>query len=406
MVKFIHAADLHMDRSFEGLINLDKQVQEKLLEANLKVLSNIIEEAIINDVDFILFAGDSFHQNRPSLKMQKHFFDQMQRLNEKNIHLYMIFGNHDYYQKERYWFTFPENVHLFVSEKVETKETITKAGETIAISGFSYQHRWISNDKVVEFPLRNSVDYHVGIYHGEVGEEKNGNYAPFQLSKMQEKGYDYWALGHIHVPMTLNEKGTINYPGAPQGHTQKEQSSKSVLLVELMPGECQTKSLEVAEIYWETVTISLRQTQTTQDVLQIIGKHLNEEIPKVTLLDIKVTNYHHLNQEVIERVQSGELLEYLMEILVSRSSNLLIWRISIKNEEFTNRVPLNVSHALVEQIIESYHISEDFHQILSEIYNHSDAVRLLHDFPDYQERTLNRAREILKQDFIFEEENV
>ncbi|MEY8446657.1 metallophosphoesterase [Enterococcus ratti] len=406
MVKFIHAADLHMDRSFEGLINLDKQVQEKLLEANLKVLSNIIEEAIINDVDFILFAGDNFHQNRPSLKMQKHFFDQMQRLNEKNIHLYMIFGNHDYYQKERYWFTFPENVHLFVSEKVETKETITKAGETIAISGFSYQHRWISNDKVVEFPLRNSVDYHVGIYHGEVGEEKNGNYAPFQLSKMQEKGYDYWALGHIHVPMTLNEKGTINYPGAPQGHTQKEQSSKSVLLVELMPGECQTKSLEVAEIYWETVTISLRQTQTTQDVLQTIGKHLNEEIPKVTLLDIKVTNYHHLNQEVIERVQSGELLEYLMEILVSRSSNLLIWRISIKNEEFTNRVPLNVSHALVEQIIESYHISEDFHQILSEIYNHSDAVRLLHDFPDYQERTLNRAREILKQDFIFEEENV
>lgn len=32
MVKFIHAADLHMDRSFEGLTTLDKTVQEKTIE--------------------------------------------------------------------------------------------------------------------------------------------------------------------------------------------------------------------------------------------------------------------------------------------------------------------------------------------------------------------------------------
>ena len=64
MVKFIHAADLHIDRSFEGLVNLDKSVQEKLLEVNLKVLANIVDKAIINGVDFVLLAGDTFHQNR------------------------------------------------------------------------------------------------------------------------------------------------------------------------------------------------------------------------------------------------------------------------------------------------------------------------------------------------------
>ncbi|MCC9082600.1 hypothetical protein LOS20_15825 [Enterococcus faecium] len=78
-----------------------------------------------------------------------------------------------------------------------------------------------TGDKVAEFPLRHSVDYHIGLYHGEIGSNQQGNYAPFQPSKMQEKGYDYWALGHIHVPMSLNEKETMNYPGAPQGHTQK-----------------------------------------------------------------------------------------------------------------------------------------------------------------------------------------
>lgn len=66
MVKFIHAADLHIDRSFEGLVNLDKSVQEKLLEVNLKVLANIVDKAIINEVDFVLLA------ETPSIKIVLH----------------------------------------------------------------------------------------------------------------------------------------------------------------------------------------------------------------------------------------------------------------------------------------------------------------------------------------------
>ncbi|EMF0288399.1 DNA repair exonuclease [Enterococcus hirae] len=406
MVKFIHAADLHIDRSFEGLVNLDKSVQEKLLEVNLKVLANIVDKAIINEVDFVLLAGDTFHQNRPSLKIQKHFFDQIERLNEKEIAVYLTFGNHDYYQSERYWFTFPENVHLFTSEEVETKTFLSKKGEKVAISGFSYLHQWIQGDKVAEFPLRHSVDYHIGLYHGETGSNQRGNYAPFQPSKMQEKGYDYWALGHIHVPMSLNEKETMNYPGAPQGHTQKEQTARNVLLVELTSSECQTIPLEVAEVYWESKTVSLKSARTTQDVLQVIQEQLTMRNPKLTLLDLKVTEYHHLNQEVIDRIYSGELLEYLMGKIANLSTNLLIWRISIKEDERMNRVSLKVSQTLVDQLFETYRVSEDFHQILGEMYSHPDAVRLMNDLPEYQEGTLTKAKSILEQDFVFEEESI
>ncbi len=108
MVKFIHAADLHMDRSFEGLTTLDKTVQEKLLKTNLTVLSNIIEQAIINNVDFVLLAGDNFHQNRPSLKIQKHFSEQMKRLEKNHIPVFIIFGNHDT--------LFKENVKTFLKK--------------------------------------------------------------------------------------------------------------------------------------------------------------------------------------------------------------------------------------------------------------------------------------------------
>ena len=402
MIKFIHAADLHMDRSFEGLANLDKRVQERLLTANLKVLSNITEEAIRHEVDFIIFAGDSFHQPRPSLKIQKHFMDQMNRLKQHKIDVYMIFGNHDYYQEERYWFKFPENVHLFTSENVETKTVMSKSKEEVAISGFSYLHQWITQNKVVDFPLRSPVDYHIGIYHGEIGAK--GNYAPFHVSQMQDKGYDYWALGHIHVPLSLNEQETINYPGAPQGHTQKETSARSVLLVELSQSSVQTEPLEVAEVYWEEKKISLKQAKTTQDILSLLQTKLVTTSPKLLLLAINVTDYTHLTHEVIERIQSGELLDYLSDKWSATLVNIYIWRITIMNEESLNRVSLSVSHDLVAQLFETYHSSDVFQQILNEMYSHQEAVRLIHDLPTYQEKTLNRAKELLDRDFVFEEE--
>ena len=45
---------------------------------------------------------------------------------EAQIPVYMIFGNHDYYDPQRYWFAFPENVILFSSEEVQTVQGTTK----------------------------------------------------------------------------------------------------------------------------------------------------------------------------------------------------------------------------------------------------------------------------------------
>ncbi|THE06920.1 DNA repair exonuclease [Enterococcus hirae] len=400
MVKFIHAADLHMDRTFEGLANLDEEMQTKLLQANLTVLENIVDQAINYQVDFVLFVGDSFHQNRPSLKIQKYFSEQLKRLEAHKIPIFLTFGNHDFYQKERYWFEFPENLFLFTSETIETKKITTVSGETVAISGFSYTHPWIQKEKVIDFPQRERVDYHIGLYHGEIGHNQ-GNYAPFHPAQMEEKGYDYWALGHIHVPTKLNEKGTILYPGAPQGHTKKEESARSILLVELQGNHCQTVPIEVAEVYWKVQQISLHQAQATAEVLSLIKQTISSP-KKQTLLEIKITDYAHLSNEIIERIQSGELLEYLVEETKYDFSNLLIWRMSIMEQEKDGRVSLAATTQLFEQLFENYQVTEDFQQILHDAYTQQEAAKLLNDLPDYQNETLEKAKEIIHQDFLFE----
>ena len=67
-MKFLHAADLHLDRSFEGLTSVPEHFQERLITANQKMLKNIVDTAITQAVDFVLLVGDTFHQNRPTLK--------------------------------------------------------------------------------------------------------------------------------------------------------------------------------------------------------------------------------------------------------------------------------------------------------------------------------------------------
>ncbi|MBO0462425.1 MULTISPECIES: metallophosphoesterase [unclassified Enterococcus] len=400
MVKFIHAADLHMDRSFEGLVGIDEKVQKKLLRANLTVLENIVEQAIQHQVDFVLLVGDSFHQHRPSLKIQKHFSEQIKRLAEQNIPVFLTFGNHDFYQKERYWFEFPENLSLFTSESVETQQMTTNAGETVALSGFSYTKQWITEEKVQEFPARFSVDYHIGLYHGEIGTIQ-GNYAPFQPTQMEAKGYDYWALGHIHVPTKLNEKGTILYPGAPQGHTKKEESSTSVVLVELHGATCQTTPLKVAEVYWERKQLSLKEVRETTDVLKKIQQELIEP-STMTLVEIEFIDFEHLSQEILERIHSGELLDYLKEEMKRKFLNLVIWRISTLERENDAKISLSASSLMFDQLFENYQAREDFQHILQEAYTNQEAVKVLNLLPDFQESTLQKAQEIIRQDFLFE----
>ena len=67
-MKFLHAADLHLDRSFEGLTSVPEHFQERLITANQKVLKIIVDTAITQAVDFVLLVGDTFPPKSSNIK--------------------------------------------------------------------------------------------------------------------------------------------------------------------------------------------------------------------------------------------------------------------------------------------------------------------------------------------------
>src|SRR5699024_6696729 len=146
MLRFIHGADLHFDRSFEGVKGLSESATKRILTANQTMLTNIVAAAVTRQVDIVLLAGDTFHDARSSLKAKGALMTALRQLEAAQIPVYLCIGNHDYFDEKRYWFSFPENVHLFKSDQVTSFTGETASGEGYQVAGFSYLTPHLTGD--------------------------------------------------------------------------------------------------------------------------------------------------------------------------------------------------------------------------------------------------------------------
>lgn len=256
-MKFIHAADLHLGNPFVGLANVPAWLQNNLQTASETALARLVDDAIAESVDFVLLAGDLFDTTTPDTRAQLTLVTALQRLDEANIPVVMGFGNHDFVQDWQALPVWPANVTVLPAD-ITTTQLTTTGGEKVAITGFSYTTRHITEDMAIKFPNKlPGVAFHIGMYHGSVGQDGAGDYAPFSLGDLQTHHYDYWALGHIHVRQTLQAEPFVGYSGSLQGLNRNESGTKGYYLVENQGSRLVPEFTPVAPIVWATHDITL-----------------------------------------------------------------------------------------------------------------------------------------------------
>lgn len=400
-MKFIHVSDMHIDRSFEGVSGVPDTFMEYLLHANMKVWSNIVDQAIALHVDFILISGDTFHREEINLHVQSAFIEQLYRLDAHGISVVLTFGNHDYYTRQRFWMTLPDNVTIFTEEKVDTIVLSTALHEKVAVSGFSYNHSHIPHTMVDQFPNRlQNVDFHIGMYHGSLGKGSDQYiYAPFSISDLKAKNYDYWALGHIHKPQVLSESPLIVYSGAPQGHNKKEGYAKYCVFVSSYQTLLNYEWLPVASVLWEEIHISLETIHHLDDISRYICDMILltfEPIESPILLSVTLGDIcDSLFEEVETKLNNHELLDYLQQE-VYKMSNQFIWITTIDRVHQKQKIvlPQGISESLLDQ--------------LSDIYSDQNKVQTLlapfteQNYPSEMIQQLLEDRENILQDALEE----
>lgn len=407
-MKVLHTADLHLDRSYEGVKQIPHSWMKKLAKANHQTLTTIVDLAIRHQVDLVILAGDTFHQSRTSVQTQALFIEAMKRLEQAEIPVAMTFGNHDYYQADKYWFSFPKNMHLFFSEVVTTQYITTKKKETIALTGFSYEHPWLEEDKLSEFPSKDpTATLHIGIYHGSPAKQETMNYAPFAIGEMKAKGYDYWALGHIHQPEIVSKTPLIVYPGTPQGHTIKERLVQGVAIVTIDPGHATVHFEPVATIGWQVITCSLAGIQTLPAALERIQQLLLTEgeaaQQPLHIVALELEDTEQLGDEFMRSYVSGELLHYIQATVVEKSQQtMMVFRVVDHTQGKQDKIRIHADPALLEQLEKNYQQPAIFTNTLEELVTNPLFVSGIQIDDLWRKQSIQQANEKITKDFLIQ----
>lgn len=347
MIRFIHAADLHLDTPFSGLEQTSNELAEKLREAPFVSFTKIVDLAIEKAVDFVLLSGDLYNTKQVNIKAQSLFIEQLKRLEKAEIPVFLIRGNHDFLTEETQTLTlpFPENVITYGPE-IKTEIFETKSKERIAITGFSYDRQWITKRKIKEYPNRHAnVNMQIGLLHGaiETSQTRETNYAPFNLNELREKNYDYWALGHVHQYQQVSKQPPVYYSGNIQGLHRNETGEKGCLLVDWTPREHTVRFLSTAPVIWDSLTLNLSTIKHLSDFIQTLKEMIAEkEYKQDVLVHLVVKTKPDDDEDLIRVFQEKEFKEQLTQQL--GFSNVWIASAELQVEETANHQSLQQTY--------------------------------------------------------------
>jgi exonuclease SbcD len=255
MMRFIHAADLHIDSPLRGLSRYEGAPVERLRNATRQALVALIELAIAEAVDLVLLAGDLYDVDWQDFRTGLFFREQMVQLNKKGIKVFIVQGNHDAQGVISRQLALPDNVKVFSSRKAETVQLDELQ---VAIHGHSFPERAVPEDLVPHYPAAIPGYLNIGMLHTSLnGLPGHDPYAPTTVATLASKGYDYWALGHIHARQIVHDSPLIVFPGNLQGRHAKETGSKGCELVSVEDGRLETQHVSLDAVRWHQVSVAL-----------------------------------------------------------------------------------------------------------------------------------------------------
>ncbi len=269
-MKILHFADLHLGVESYGHINPESGLSTRL-EDFLKALDQVVDYALENNVDLVLFCGDAYKSREPSQTQQREFARRIRRLSSSSIPIFLLIGNHDLPNAigratttEIFDTLAVENV--YVSNRPDIYRIPTNSG-TIQIVSLPWLRRSallskeetknldfeqinqrlqqvLTNIIAANIPkldpgLPSILAAHVWVSGAQVGSERLmtiGQEHVLLVSNVANPAFDYIALGHIHKHQVLLYNPLVVYAGSLERlDFSEEEDEKGFYVVEIEP---------------------------------------------------------------------------------------------------------------------------------------------------------------------------
>lgn len=353
-LRFVHAADLHLDSPFKGLQPMPEVLREQVIQSGLEAWDDLVKLTLDQQADALLLCGDLYDSNARSLRSQWRLTRGLEQLVHAGVQVFIIHGNHDPMSVNQNW-EWPTGVKVMGSEQPESYWITNQSGEKAAVvTGISYGSSAVYDNLAARYPNDPEAyavaptdefemntplqrPYRIGMLHGTVdGRQDHDPYAPCSKLQLIEKGYDYWALGHIHKREVIQEHPWIIYPGNLQGRHVKETGAKGAYVVDVhTDGSSIVQFHSLDRIRWMDTELSLEEMNSKQELVDLLWDQIDqwrEEGVPLLLVRVTLSGRSPLHRELMSGTLQAELETMWKEEEQQRldQGESVVWPVSVR----------------------------------------------------------------------------
>lgn len=264
-IRFLHAADLHLDSPFEGLRAGKAAVRRAEQRQLLQRMADLVHK---EQLQLVLLPGDLLDSDLSYAETGEALCACLRQM---AVPVFIAPGNHDWYSAHSPYarLPLPENVHVFKRNEIEA---VTLPSLGVRVYGAAYTGQ--ESPPLLQGFRASGEGLKLLCLHGEVTKQPSP-YAPIREEELAASGLDYAALGHIHKASGLLKAGSTWYswPGCPEGRGFDECGEKTVSIVELDETSCRLRPVSVALRRYEKLRVNV----TGSDPLLAVHSQLPDD---------------------------------------------------------------------------------------------------------------------------------
>lgn len=308
-MRFVHIADVHFDSPFVNLSDKNMLGDLRRLEQR-KVFKKVIEYIKLHNIDYLFISGDLYEHQYVRLSTIEYINNLFKEI--PNTQVFISPGNHDPYIKNSYYnqFNWNENVKIFTHEieKIEQGD--------INIYGYGFDDFYCTDCGIEKLQLADLNKINVLVIHGTLDgasiEEKQ--YNSMTKKMIQDKKFDYVALGHIHKP---DFNSNVVYPGSMISLGFDELGEHGMIVGELQKRRVDLEFVSLDEDKFTEVQINVTNILSKEELIERINDEniSNKEYIKVNLIGNR--NFEINQYELLKYIENERIIKIKDETKIS-----------------------------------------------------------------------------------------
>jgi DNA repair exonuclease SbcCD nuclease subunit len=254
---------------FQGLAVKDPAIATRFADATRNAFAALVARAIEEHVKFVVIAGDVFDGEWKDNSIGLFFNREVARLDRAGIRTFVLRGNHDAESVVTKSIQLPASVAHFESR---VAQTFRIEDLKVALHGRSFADRAATENFAVTYPAPESGWFNIGVLHTSLtGRPPHANYAPCSITDLCGRGYDYWALGHVHEFEVVSRDPLIVFPGILQGRSVRETGPHGAVLITVEQRRVTAiERLFVDEARWADLSVDISEIRRVADVPSLV----------------------------------------------------------------------------------------------------------------------------------------